>query len=142
MYIKRLDNTDIHALINISKIKGTSITEEIAKLWCSAKDLIIPISLIYGLYKDSQLVSIMGATYCYMFPTTKSTKGRLVHISGAYTLEKFRHLGYATKLLQYIEEESKKYFDADYICCDSLADNLYLNNNYVYSDESRLYKRL
>lgn len=140
--IRRLSENDINDLVIIIKRKGNDILEDILKLWCSAKDPIEPVSLMYGLYRNNQLVSIMGATYCYTFPTTKSTKGKLVHISGAFTLEEFRHLGYATMILQYIEKEAKEYFDVDYVCCDSLADGLYLNNGYDYSKEGRLYKRL
>ena len=90
----------------------------------------------------SELVSIMTATYSIVFPHRDGT--RMVHVSGAYTKDNFRHQGYASTLLKAIERDARDYFHADYICCDSTANRLYKKNGFqeAPTDETRLWKQL
>jgi predicted GNAT family acetyltransferase len=84
----------------------------------------------------------MTATYSIVFPHRDGT--RMVHISWAYTKDNFRNQGYASTLLKVIERDARDYFHADYICCDSTANNLYKKNGFqeAPTDETRLWKQL
>ena len=84
----------------------------------------------------------MTATYSIVFPHKDGT--RMVYISGAYTKEGFRHLGYASALLKAIERDARDCFYADYMCCDSKVNQLYEKNGFqkVPTDGTRLWKQL
>ena len=89
------------------------------------------------------LVSVMTATFCMVFPCGDSPSGRIVHISGAYTLPAYRHRHHATALLTKIQAEAVL-FGADYLCCDSTADGLYLRFGMepTAAHETRMWKKL
>ena len=97
---------------------------------------------IYGHYVDNQLVSVMTATFMLVMPHVDSPSGRIVHISGAYTHPDFRYRSIASRLLREIEDDARMYFHADYLCCDSSADRLYISNGFEKSEETRLWKKL
>jgi GNAT superfamily N-acetyltransferase len=111
---------------------------EDAKIYCNGDTV-----QTYGIYNDDELVSIMTATFCRVFPSKDSPTGKIVQISGAYTRPLYRHKGYAKKLLESIEEIAICY-GYDYICCDSIADDLYIKNGFIHApeNESRLWKPL
>jgi len=111
---------------------------ELAKIYCTGNSV-----ETYGIYEDNKLVSIMTATFCRVFPCQDSPTGKVIHISGAYTHPDYRHKGYASYILNYIEKIGRLY-NNDYICCDSIADNLYINNGFIKAqkNESRLWKPL
>ena len=138
----RLSRKNVKDFIEIVLIKGIELDMDIATVWCNGENPVNDTIQAYGIYKDGILTSIMCATFCYMLPTKNSPKGRMCHVSGGFTSPEYRHKGLATTLLKNIENDAKDYFDADYICCDSLADELYIKNGYIYSDEGRLYKRI
>ena len=98
---------------------------------------------IYGIFEDDMLVSVMTATFCMVFPCGDSPSGRIVHISGAYTLPAYRHRHHATALLTKIQAEAVL-FGADYLCCDSTADGLYLRFGMepTAAHETRMWKKL
>lgn len=75
------------------------------------------------------------------FPHSDNPTGNIVHISGAYTKKEYRGKGYATLILKEIEKNALN-MHADYICCDSSADELYLKHGFTKSSESRLWKQL
>ena len=141
----RLDENNIDELLELVKDKYP-LTEELARSICIGAHPINPCTQVYGAFSNengkSELVSIMSATYCIVFPHRDGT--RIVHISGVYTKDNFRHPGHASTLLKAIEEDAKTYFQADYICCDSTVDELYKKNGFqeAPADESRLWKPL
>ena len=132
---------DLHGLI-----RGVYPLPEPAVLqaMCSAKDPGAPVTQVYGIYHENELVSVMTATYCYVFPHADSPQGKVVHISGAYTRPDMRRRGLAAQILQAIEQDAVRCFHADYMCCDSVADRLYTRAGFVHSpeDETRLWKQL
>ena len=141
----RLDENNIDELLELVKGKYP-LTKELAHNICIGSHPINPCTQVYGAFSTkngkSELVSIMTATYSIVFPHKDGT--RIVHVSGAYTKDNFRHLGYASTLLKAIEEDARNYFHADYICCDSTVDELYKKNGFqeTPTDESRLWKQL
>lgn len=141
----KLSKKDITALRKLSERDDTPfvLTEESAMIYCTAKDPVPEGVQTYGVFADSRLVSVMTATFCRVFPHKDSPKGRIVHISGAFTLPEYRHRHYASDLLKMIEEDAAG-FDADYICCDSTADGLYLSFGFepAPENETRLWKSI
>ena len=96
----------------------------------------------YGLYRENKLIGITTATFSYEFPHEDRPHGNIVQINGAYIIECYRGKGLGKKILSVIERDAKKYFSADYLCCDSSADYFYKGNGYILSSKSRLWKRL
>lgn len=143
--IKRLDKNDISALLDICAADGfpCRLTEETAEIYCRGTAPFDEGALTYGVFADDKLVSVMTATFCVVFPHRDSPKGRIVHISGAYTLPAYRHKGYASDLLERIEADAAEYH-ADYICCDSTADGLYQSHGFVPApaNETRMWKTI
>lgn len=142
---QKLDDHHIHDLAQLSGAEGFPypITEDIARIYCQSRDISAPGVQTYGVFEEDTLVSVMTATYCVVFPCEDSPSGRIAHISGAYTLPAYRHRGYATELLTAIQADAEA-FGADYLCCDSTADGLYLSfGMYPTSDdETRMWKRI
>lgn len=144
--IKKLKKKDTKALIKIADEHNIKLSKKQAKKFCKCvhnKDCHKSISQVYGIYDGNTLIAVMTATFCYMFPTEHSKNGKMCHVSGAFTLPKYRHQGYASKILKAIEKDARK-FGADYICCDSLADDFYIKAGWMFLEEeqSRMYKRL
>lgn len=137
----RLDENNVDELLELIKGKYP-LTREIAQSICIGTHPINPCTQVYGTFFNEELVSIMTATYCIVFPHKDGT--RMVHISGAYTKDNFRHQGYASILLKAIEKDARDYFHADYICCDSTANELYRKNGFqeAPTNETRLWKQL
>ncbi len=137
----RLDENSVNDLLRL--VNGRyPLTRDIAEQICSSEHPTKPCTHVYGAYYNgNQLVAIMTATYSIVFPHEDGI--RMVHISGAYTKEEYRHQGYATSLLKAIERDAKDYFHADYLCCDSTMDKLYEKNGFVAPKvETRLWKPL
>jgi len=144
MKIKRLDRTDIKELIKLSSSEGFpyQLTLELAAIFCNGIIPDKPTQQSYGIFIDNRLVSVMTATFLYEFPHEDRPSGKVVQVSGAYTIPEHRHKRLATYLLKLIENDAKIHYKADYICCDSSADDLYKNANWNYSNESRMWKML
>ena len=145
MTILRLNENNIDELLDFCEGK-LPLTKEVALDICMGVCPVNPCTQVYGAFHTengkNELVAIMTATYSIVFPHSDGT--RMVHISGAYTKDNFRHQGYASTLLKAIEEDARDYFNADYICCDSTANNLYKANGFqeAPSNETRLWKQL
>ncbi len=138
----RLDDNSVNDLMKLVKGKYP-LTEETAKEICKGIHPTQTCTQVYGCYHNGKdLVAIMTATYSVVFPHKDGT--RMVHISGAYTREDMRGRGYATTLLKAIERDAKECFHADYLCCDSTANELYTKNGFVATpnDETRLWKQI
>lgn len=141
----RLCDYNIDALLEFVNGKFP-LTEEVARSICVGIHPVVPCTQVYGAFFNengkSELVSIMTATYCLVFPHKDGT--RMVHISGAYTKDKFRHQGYASALLRAIEKDATDFFHADYLCCDSTVNELYEKHGFTTAPdgETRLWKRL
>ncbi len=133
----RLDENSVDDLISM-----TGINKELAKSICSGENPVSPCTQVYGCYEHNELVAIMTATYSIVFPHEDGT--RMVHISGARTKLEHRNKGFATTLLRAIERDAIEGFHADYLCCDSTANELYKKNGFqeAPSNESRLWKQL
>lgn len=137
----RLNKDNIELLLNFTD--GIyPLTREIANNICIGTDPVSTCTQVYGIInkETNELVSIMTATYMIVFPHEDGT--RVVHISGAYTKDNYRHQGHASTLLKAIENDAKNYFRADYLCCDSKANKLYESNGFSVSTETRLWKQL
>ncbi len=143
--LHRLDKSCISALLELSGSDGFPyvLTEEAAAIYCCGKAPANEGVQTYGIFTDDRLVSVMAATFCVVFPCEDSPTGRIVHISGAYTLPAYRHRHYASDLLTMIEADALC-FGADYICCDSTADGLYLRFGMepTSEHETRMWKRI
>lgn len=140
----RLEKENIKDLLQFGKDEGLfTMDEESALLYCSGKDPLDQGVQTYGIYENEELVAIMTATYQRIFPHEDNPHGRTVQLSGAFTTAKYRHRGYASKLLEAIEKDAKTYFRADYICCDSSASELYYKNGFILNTvEDRMWKPL
>lgn len=142
---RKLNHHHIRDLIAISGAEGFPypITEDIARVYCQNREASDTGVQTYGIFEDDKLVSVMTATFCMVFPCEDSPSGRIAHISGAYTLPDHRHRHYATALLSAIEADAKA-FGADYLCCDSTADGLYLRFGMhpTSDEETRMWKKL
>ena len=141
----RLTGKDVGKLLEFSKEPGfpCSLSVEAAKVYCSGVRVESQCVQTYGIYEGERLVSVMTATYAYVFPHEDSPGGKICHISGAFTADGFRHKGYATLLLDAIERDAAGWC-ADYLCCDSNADGFYKNSGFIGApeNESRLWKPL
>ncbi len=140
----RLSKDNINELLDFCKGKYP-LTKEVAHNICIGTHPVNPCTQVYGVFYNengkSELVAIMTATYSIVFPHEDGT--RIVHISGAYTKDNFRNRGYASDLLKAIERDARDYFHADYMCCDSIANELYKKNGFKEPDvETRLWKQL
>ena len=142
---QKLNHHHIHDLAVISKEEGFPypISEDAARVYCQNRDASDTGVQTYGIFEDDKLVSVMTATFCLVFPCEDSPSGRIAHISGAYTLPSYRNRRYATVLLTAIEGDAEA-FGADYLCCDSTADGLYLSFGMhpTSDDETRMWKKL
>ena len=141
----RLDESNMEELLGFCEGKFP-LTKEVAHNICIGTHPVNPCTQVYGAFCNengkSELVAIMTATYSIVFPHKDGT--RMVHISGAYTKDNFRHQGYASTLLRAIERDARDCFHADYICCDSTVNSLYKKNGFqeAPTDETRLWKQL
>ena len=142
----RLDNGSAADLAAFSKTEGFPyvLDEDTARLYCSGIPPAAPCMQTYGIYDENgMLAAVMTATFCLVFPHNDSPHGRIVHISGAFTREDRRKRHYASTLLSAIENDAYKYFHADYLCCDSTADRLYVSHGFIRTcGETRLWKPL
>ena len=141
--LRRLDGECISALTALSAAEGFPyrLTEDSAAVYCRDREPEAQGVSTYGVFCGEVLVSVMTATFCAVFPCDDSPSGRSVHISGAYTLPGFRGRGYAIVLRERIQDDSAA-FGADYICCDSTADGLYLRFGFksAPAGETRMWK--
>ena len=140
---QRLSKKDINNLVQFCK-DVFPISPDFAERCCVSSPPIAPCIRTYGIFQNEILVAMMTATYLFVMPCEDSPNGRIVHISGAYTKPEYRNLGYASELLGCIEYDAKNFFGADYLCCDSIANALYINNGFIFTsnDETRLWKKL
>lgn len=143
--IQPLDRNNLRDLLDISSADGfpCALKEELAKIYCSGKDPADEGVQTYGVFAENRLVSVMTATFCTVFVCKDSPRGRIVHISGAYTLPEYRGKHCATDLLKRIESDAVR-FGADYLCCDSIADGLYLKKGFepTSDHETRMWKTI
>lgn len=143
--LRRLDVECISALTALSAAEGFPyrLTEDSAAVYCRDREPEAQGVSTYGVFCGEVLVSVMTATFCAVFPCEDSPSGRVVHISGAYTLPECRGRGYATRLLERIQDDAAL-FGADYLCCDSTADGFYLRSGFsrAPADETRMWKKL
>lgn len=142
----RLDNGSAADLAVFSKTEGFPyvLGEDTARLYCRGTTPTGPGVQTYGIYDNNgMLAAVMTATFCLVFPHSDSPHGRIVHISGAFTRADRRNCHYASALLNAIEEDARRYFNADYLCCDSTADRLYVSHGFIRTcGETRLWKPL
>ena len=140
----RLSENNVDELLDFCEGKYP-LTKEVAHNICLGTHPVNPCTQVYGTFCNkngkNELVAIMTATYSIVFPHRDGTK--IVHISGAYTKDNFRNRGYVSDLLKAIERDARDYFHADYMCCDSIANELYKKNGFKEPDiETRLWKQL
>lgn len=142
---KKLNKKSADALSELSAYESfpCNLTKYDAKTFCNDRTCADEGTQVYGVFDCNKLVSVMTATFFRVFPCRDSPTGRVVHISGAFTLPEYRSRKFASKLLEMIENDAMK-FEADYLCCDSTADNLYLNNGFepAPKNETRMWKRI
>ena len=138
-----LTTDQLHALLALSAATGFPyrLTDAAARLYLRGRGPADEGVQTYGVFADNRLVSVMTATFCTVFPCEDSPSGRIVHISGAYTHPAYRHRHFATDLLTAIQADAARY-GADYLCCDSTADGLYLRFGFRPTDEkeTRMWK--
>ena len=73
---------------------------------------------IYGVYKNPEtLISVVTAIFREVFPNKEAPNGKIVYIFNVYTHPNYRRCGYASRLIDCVWGEAKK-FNADYIYCD------------------------
>ena len=142
----RLDENMISDLVRLSDQEDFPyhLTKEDAARFCIGTTPTEQSVQTYGAYHDGKdLVSVMTATFCRIFPHKDSPNGKMVHISGAYTHPEYRNQGHALTLLNAIERDAVS-FGADYLCCDSTVDTLYQKAGFVSSpqNEERMWKKL
>lgn len=137
----RLKEENIKDLVQFSKQKDFpyEINEEKVKEYCSGKDPVNMCAQTYGVYDDEKLVAIMTASYLNVFYHEDSPHGKTVQISGAFTVPERRSQGFGKMLLDKITEDAKKYFGADYLCCDTISPQFFLKYGYVVSSEERMW---
>ena len=143
--IRILGPDDISTLIEFSKSDGFPYkltSDEQVKPYCYNTILSDESPRTYGYFDDNKLVGVMTITCFRVFPHLDNPTGRIAHISGAYVLPEYRHKGIATDLYKEIEKDMRHTWKPDYICCDSSADDLYIKNGFIKSNESRLWKVL
>lgn len=147
MKIRRLNKKDIEKLLELSEHESFPyvIDRNTAELCCTGHNPNHPTIQTYGVFiDDNKLVSIMTATYSYIFPKDNNKSGRIVTLSGAFTLPDHRYVSYATKLIKTIESDAKEFFKAEIMYCDSNSDGLFVKTGFKYvpHNESRLMKLL
>lgn len=145
MINQRLDENCIADVQKICKEKGFLLPGGFdLRQYCSGRHPTEPCVQMYGIYEYEKLISIMTATFCYVFPHSDSPNGKIVHISGAYTLPKYRNMGYASRLIEAIRIDATMFFGADYICCDTTVPNLFQENGFEISpiNETRMWRPL
>ncbi|MBR2732509.1 MAG: GNAT family N-acetyltransferase [Clostridia bacterium] len=137
MKMQKLDGDRIPALVGLSSADGFPfvMTEETARVYCGGRQPADDGVQTYGVFEDAALVCVATATFCRVFPHAAAPSGRIVHISGVYTLPDFRNRRYAAQLLDLIGAEARA-FGADYLCCDSTADGFYLRCGFAPAPES------
>lgn len=138
-YIKKLSIKDVDKLVLLSQEEDfpCELDKTTAEKYCQGN-----LSCqTYGLFVDNVLVSVMTSSLCQIFPHPDNKTGNIIHISGAYTKKQFRGRYYATTILKEIEKDAIN-IHADYMCCDSSADELYLKCGFTKSSETRLWKQL
>lgn len=135
----------IHDLLELSASDGFpyKMTEESASQYCKGKAPAAEGVQTYSVFVEAKLVSVMTATFCMVFPCKDSPSGKIVQISGAYTKHEYRHRHYASDLLAMIRRDAIQ-FGADYLCCDSIADNLYQRNGFkpASEHETRMWQQI
>ena len=145
MLNNRLEERHVPALMELSKADGFpyQLTEEDAKRYCNGfLDLKRQAVQTYGAFHNGdKLVSVMTATFSYEFPHEDRPSGKVVQISGAFTLPEYRHEQNSQILLKAIEQDAEL-FGADYICCDSSLAGLcmYVKAGFKPSSETRMWK--
>ena len=137
-----LDETCVKDLIELSKAPDfpCELDFEKAEIYCGLDKSI----RTFGKYNNAhRLVSVVTVTFIRVFPSKDSPNGKIAHISGAYTLPEYRGKGIMTKMLDMIIHIAKKH-GADYLCCDSIADDLYYKCGFIKPshNETRLWKPL
>lgn len=146
-YVFPLSKECVDDLHRISLLAGFPlvVSKEMAEKYCNGDDdkPHEGMTQAFGIYDayEKDLVAVMTATFMRVFPHPDSPSGKIVHVSGAFTHPDYRHLGYATRLLEFIEAVSKKLYGADYICTDTVAEELFKKNGYIVSrDATRMWK--
>ncbi len=141
--VLRLGTENINDLIGISKTKGfpMEVNPDFAKLVCRGERPTVPMIQTYGAYVGNSLVGVITATYMNVFLHEDSPHGRIVHISGAFVLNEYRHQKIATEIMKVIESDSRECFLADYICCDTVAPEFFSTLGlYPTVEETRMWK--
>ncbi len=103
----------------------------------------LPCTKMYGIYNEIGLVAIAIATYCTITPSAEAPTGNICLVTELYTTEIMRGRGLASQLLDSIQDDAIR-LKCDYICVNSVEDNLYFNNGYELfpRNETRLWKKL
>ena len=142
--IIRLTKENMADLIEFSRQEGFpfAVDEEMIRDYCRGDDPVSMCVQTYGVYDDDHLISIMTASYLNVFYHPDSPKGKTVHISGAFTRPEQRSKGYGKMLLDKITEDSRIYFGADYLCCDTISPQFFRKYGYVVSSEERMWIRI
>lgn len=137
----RLTKENIKDLVQFTKQEGFSfpVDEKMAKDYCKGLDPTDMCVQTYGVYDDDRLISIMTASYLKVFYHPDSPKGKTVQISGAFTIPERRCRGYGKMLLDKIIEEARTYFNADYLCCDTIAPQFFGKYEFKTSSENRMW---
>ncbi len=139
--IKKLGSDNITDLVELSLVDNFpyKLTKELAAVYCRNDSPAEPGVRVYG----NKLVGVMTATFCLAFPCDDSPSGRIVHLSGAFTLPEYRNRHFAAGLINLIQSDAVC-FGADYLCCDSTADGFYSKFGFVYAPagETRMWKEI
>lgn len=134
-----LNRLCVYELIDFAKKFDIELTENQALMYCTSPNTGV---VTYGLYNDSnQLLSIMTITFCLVFPSKDAKYGRTAQLSGAYTLPEHRHKGYSSLILKAIEIDAKN-LGVEYLCTDSLANELFEKNGFIKAEDTRMWKKL
>jgi len=139
----RLKSNGVSDLYSFMKQRGFEQGLTDYSEYCS-DNLTFPSVQAYGIYNQTAgLTAVAIATFCRIAVADDAPTGKICIISGVYTLEPFRHRGQASKLLESIETDATN-LKCDYICVDSLADDLYFNRGFELAprNETRMWKRL
>ena len=137
----RLKEENINDLVQFSKQEGfpCAIDEDMVKDYCKGSDPVDMCVQTYGVYDDDDLIAVMTASYLKVFYHPDSPKGRTVQISGAFTIPERRSQGYGRMLLEKIIDEARTYFNADYLCCDTIAPQFFGKYEFIKSSEDRMW---
>ena len=137
----RLTEANIEDLIGFSKQEGFpfAVDEQMVKDYCKGNDPYEMCVQTYGVYDDDELIAVMTASYFNVFYHPDSPSGRIVHISGAFTRPERRCQGYGKMLLDKITEDAKRYYGADYLCCDTIAPQFFGKCGFIVNAEDRMW---